>query len=54
MKKKKTYRMPGRPPRPMPEMIDDTPENVARVLMGVPPDWMERPETEKEEEEERG
>ena len=33
----------GRPPKPMPEPIDDTPENVARALLGSPPkrkqDW---------------
>lgn len=27
----------GRPPRPMPERIPDTPENVARALMMTPP-----------------
>ena len=33
----------GRPPRPMPEQIPDTPENVARALLSTPPkkheDW---------------
>ena len=33
----------GRPPKPMPEPIDDTPENVARAILGTPPkrreDW---------------
>lgn len=33
----------GRPPRPMPERITDTPENVARTLFSGPPkrpeDW---------------
>ena len=32
----------------MPEKINDTPENVARVLMGLPPDWMEQSEEEKD------
>ena len=27
----------GRPPKPMPEQIPDTPENVARALMTSPP-----------------
>ena len=27
----------GRPARPMPEMIPDTPENVARIIMSGPP-----------------
>ena len=31
----------GRPPRPMPEPIPDTPENIARAIMRRPPkrDW---------------
>ena len=33
----------GRPPKPLPEPIDDAPENVARALLGSPPkrkqDW---------------
>lgn len=31
----------GRPQRPMPEPIPDTPENVARALLNTPPkqDW---------------
>lgn len=33
----------GRPPRKMPELIDDTPENIARALVNTPPkresDW---------------
>ena len=33
----------GRPPNPMPEPIPDTPENVARAILGSPPkgkqDW---------------
>ena len=33
----------GRPPKPLPEPIDDTPENVARALLGSLPkrkqDW---------------
>ena len=36
-------RKPGRPPKPMPEQIPDTPENVARALVTSPPrepdDW---------------
>ncbi len=27
----------GRPARPMPEQISDTPENVARALLSTPP-----------------
>ena len=27
----------GRPPKPMPDPIPDTPENVARALMSSPP-----------------
>lgn len=27
----------GRPPRPMPEPIPDTPENVAQALLTTPP-----------------
>ena len=27
----------GRPARPMPELIPDTPENVARAIMAGPP-----------------
>ena len=34
---------PGRPPKPLPEPINDTPENVARALLSTPPkrerDW---------------
>ena len=33
----------GRPPKSMPELIPDTPENVARALLNTPPkdkaDW---------------
>ena len=33
----------GRPPKPLPEAIPDTPENVARALLNTPPkdkaDW---------------
>lgn len=38
---KKPKRRRGRPARPMPERIPDTPENVARALMTTPPidDW---------------
>ena len=31
------HRKVGRPPKPMPEPIPDTPENVARALMSSPP-----------------
>ena len=27
----------GRPPRPMPEPIPDTPENIARIILNTPP-----------------
>ena len=27
----------GRPPKPLPESIPDTPENVARALLNTPP-----------------
>ena len=27
----------GRPPRPMPDLIPDTPENVARAILAGPP-----------------
>ena len=30
-------RKPGRPPKPLPEPIPDTPENVARALLTTPP-----------------
>lgn len=40
---KRERRKPGRPPKPMPDPIPDTPENVARALMTSPPrqpdDW---------------
>ena len=40
---KKQKRKVGRPPKPMPERIPDTPENIARALLGTPPkkeeDW---------------
>ena len=43
MKEKKESKPTGRPPKPMPERIDDTPENVMRVLVSTPPkkstDW---------------
>ena len=36
-------RGPGRPSKPMPERIPDTPENVARAVLNTPPkgkdDW---------------
>ena len=45
---------PGRPPKPMPEPIDDTPENVARALLTTPPkqreDWRFIREDEAEDE----
>ena len=28
----------GRPPKPMPERIPDTPENVMRAIIATPPD----------------
>ena len=41
--KKESKRGPGRPPKPMPERIPDTPENVARAVLNTPPknkgDW---------------
>ena len=42
MTAKKVPKKPlGRPPKPMPEQIPDTPENVAKALMNTPPkkDW---------------
>ena len=30
-------RKPGRKPKPLPELIPDTPENVARALLTTPP-----------------
>ena len=36
-KKKQSKKKVGRPPRPMPEQIPDTPENVARALRNTPP-----------------
>ena len=41
---KKSKRGPGRPPSvPLPEVIPDTPENVARAILSTPPkkraDW---------------
>jgi len=32
-----TKPQPGRPPKPMPEPIPDTPKNVARAIMHGPP-----------------
>ena len=32
-----TKRKVGRPPKPLPEPIPDTPENVARALLTTPP-----------------
>ena len=40
MKKKsspKAKRPQGRPPKPMPEQIPDTPENIMRALLATPP-----------------
>ena len=41
--KEKGKRGPGRPPRQMPEKIDASPDEVARMLMQAPPkkkeDW---------------
>ena len=34
--RKRRKRPVGRPTRPMPEPIPDTPENVARILMNAP------------------
>ena len=28
----------GRPPRPMPERIDATPEDIAKAMLSLPPD----------------
>ncbi len=46
MATKKQKKRPGRPARPMPERIPDTPENVAKALMTTPPlkkwDYLER------------
>ncbi len=33
----KPKRKPGRPPNPMPELIPDTPENIARAILAGPP-----------------
>ena len=35
--KKPPRRSVGRPPKPMPELIPDTPENIARALLNTPP-----------------
>ena len=51
MKKKPPKGKPGRPAKPWPEKIDDTPENIARVLMGGVPDWMETAKVLPKEEE---
>ena len=37
-KSKKQKRKLGRPPKPMPEPIPDTPENIARALFSPPKD----------------
>ena len=33
---RKGRRAPGRPRKPMPERIPDTPENIMRILMNTP------------------
>ena len=35
--KRTTEETRGRPSRPMPEHIPDTPENIMRILVGTPP-----------------
>ena len=44
----------GRPPKPMPEPIPDTPENIARAILNTPPkrrkDWRFISEAEAEDE----
>ena len=40
---RKGRRGPGRPRKPMPERIPDTPENIMRILMNTP---REAPEEE--------
>ena len=39
-------RGPGRPPRPLPERVPATPEELARVLVTTPPkkEWVDRKE----------
>lgn len=37
MGKNESSRGPGRPPRPMPDRIPATPEEVVRVLVTTPP-----------------
>ena len=46
----------GRPPKPMPEHIPDTPENVARAIMQGPPkkDWRFEEEADPDAHGERG
>ena len=41
-------RGPGRPPRPLPERIPATPEELARVLVTTPPkkNWRKKPKGE--------
>jgi hypothetical protein len=43
MDEKKEPKPTGRPPKPMPERIPDTPKNVMQVLISTPPkksrDW---------------
>ncbi len=42
-KKKRKGKAVGRPPRPLPDQIPDTPENVARAILSAKPkkkgDW---------------
>ena len=44
----KPKRKPGRPRNPMPELIPDTPENIARAILAGPPkkewDYLKRRE----------
>lgn len=36
-KKAKPKRPQGQPPKPMPDRIPDTPENIMRALIAMPP-----------------
>ena len=50
---KKQKRKVGRPPKPMPELIPDTPENIARAILSTPrkkeEDWRYLKEQREEE-----
>ena len=48
MDEQKPKRGPGRPPRPLPELIPATPEELARVLVTTPPkkDWPKPPKND--------